>query len=216
MVPKIVDHDERRKEIADAVLDLIARVGIDGVTLREVARVSGWSTGILSHYGGSRDELLLLALRRAAELAGESFRKASQDTSLSDLDKITEIIYESLPVGHSRLALQRIFLFYYARAATTTDDLFSAEMRRYLENWRRVIARCVDRITESGGLPPEADSARIAADIAAIADGSSLHAILDPILMDRLTEDRSIPHSWVTAVLQAAGYDDTPHFHMPE
>ncbi len=67
-MPKIVDHDERRLALADAVLALIAREGISAVTTRAVAEESGWSTGVLNHYFGSRHELLLAALRRAGDI----------------------------------------------------------------------------------------------------------------------------------------------------
>ena len=44
-VPKIVDHEHRRQELVEAVWRVIGRVGIDGVTIREIAVESGYSTG---------------------------------------------------------------------------------------------------------------------------------------------------------------------------
>lgn len=49
-MPKIVDHDQRRRELAEAAWKVITEVGIDGATTREIARASGYSTGVLAHY----------------------------------------------------------------------------------------------------------------------------------------------------------------------
>ncbi|MBW0103982.1 TetR/AcrR family transcriptional regulator, partial [Pseudonocardia sp. KRD291] len=57
-MPKIVDHDQRREEILDAAIRVIGTVGIDHATTRAIARESGYSTGVLSHYFEDKDELL--------------------------------------------------------------------------------------------------------------------------------------------------------------
>ncbi|MBA4102389.1 MAG: TetR/AcrR family transcriptional regulator, partial [Arthrobacter sp.] len=36
-MPKIVDHDERRLELVDATWRIIARQGLEGATMREIA-----------------------------------------------------------------------------------------------------------------------------------------------------------------------------------
>ena len=46
-MPKVVDHAARREEIVDALLRVAERDGLDGVSLRAVAREGGWSTGVL-------------------------------------------------------------------------------------------------------------------------------------------------------------------------
>jgi AcrR family transcriptional regulator len=207
LVPKIVDHEERRQEIADAVLELVALHGIDRVTLREVAKVSGWSTGVLNHYVGSRDELLTLALRRAATLAGQTFRAILSNDSFSEFERIREIVQASLPMTRSTIALQRIFLFYYAQAAAN-DDL-AMEMRQYLDNWRRVIARSVERMKDAGQLHGEADPLRLASDIVAVTDGYSTHAILDTNVMRAISMSPEIQATWIATILAPAGFDDS-------
>ena len=61
-MPKIVDHDEQRRLFAKAAMRLIAREGLEGVTMRAVAREAGLSYGSLFHYFSSKDELLMRAV----------------------------------------------------------------------------------------------------------------------------------------------------------
>lgn len=61
-MPKIVDHDARRVEIARAVLAVVARDGAGAATVRAVAGEAGCSTGVLAHYFRTKDELLSFAV----------------------------------------------------------------------------------------------------------------------------------------------------------
>ncbi|MEO3863382.1 TetR/AcrR family transcriptional regulator [Acrocarpospora sp. B8E8] len=57
-MPKKVDHDERRRHIAEAVLRIAGRDGLDGARLRDVAVEAGMSLGSVQHYFASKDEML--------------------------------------------------------------------------------------------------------------------------------------------------------------
>jgi AcrR family transcriptional regulator len=63
-VPRAVDHEARRNELCDIVVDLAAREGFAAVTIRALAAASGSSTSSITHYFASRDELIALAVRR--------------------------------------------------------------------------------------------------------------------------------------------------------
>ena len=60
-MPKIVDHEARRAELAAAVWRLASREGLGAVTMRGVAAEAGWSTGALGHYFADKEELLVFA-----------------------------------------------------------------------------------------------------------------------------------------------------------
>jgi AcrR family transcriptional regulator len=59
---------ERRTELLDEVVGYLGRNGVAGVSLRPVARELGVSVNALVHHFGSKDELVVAALRRAAEI----------------------------------------------------------------------------------------------------------------------------------------------------
>jgi AcrR family transcriptional regulator len=62
-MPKIVNHEAQRGTFAEATIRLIARQGLEGVTMRAVATEAGLSYGSLFHYFASKDELLMHAVR---------------------------------------------------------------------------------------------------------------------------------------------------------
>lgn len=66
-MPKIVDHDQRRHRLAEAVWALTLRDGLEGVTLRKVAVEAGVSMGQVQHYYATREQLVRDALDRAVQ-----------------------------------------------------------------------------------------------------------------------------------------------------
>ncbi len=57
-MPKIVDHDEYRKEMIAKCFSIFTRKGYSGVTMREIAREIGVSTGTLYHYFPTKESML--------------------------------------------------------------------------------------------------------------------------------------------------------------
>ena len=78
---KIVDHEQRRKEILEVTAQIIASEGLEAVTTRRIAKASNCSLGILSHYFENKDQIVLGALNwcderfeaRLSEMYGEEF-----------------------------------------------------------------------------------------------------------------------------------------------
>lgn len=193
-MPKTVNHDERRKDLADAVLAIIARTGINGVTVRAVAQEAGWSTGVLTHYFGNRHEMLLGALRRAAAVTG---RRQSELVKRSQTDAVTTletILEEVLPLDAERLALTRIFLFFYAEAAA--EDAVRQEIAGYLANWRRFVQEVVRRAQEEGALHRSHDPVAAADALVALTDGLAVHALFDDRLLSEMRAESPVP-GWV-------------------
>ncbi|MBD2451009.1 TetR/AcrR family transcriptional regulator [Nostoc sp. FACHB-152] len=56
-MPKIVDHDQYRKELLSKCFDLFAQKGYGSITMRQIAQGMGVSTGSLYHYFPSKEAL---------------------------------------------------------------------------------------------------------------------------------------------------------------
>ena len=80
-MPKEVDHSARRRELADAACRVIARNGLGGTTLADVAEESGWSIGSIRHYFPNKDELIASALWRVgnASMSGSGPHRRRND-----------------------------------------------------------------------------------------------------------------------------------------
>lgn len=56
-MPKIVDHDQYRKELLSKCFNLFAEKGYSSITMRQIAQGLGVSTGTLYHYFPSKETL---------------------------------------------------------------------------------------------------------------------------------------------------------------
>ncbi|MBY4213367.1 TetR/AcrR family transcriptional regulator [Rhodococcus fascians] len=192
-MPKIVDHERRRAELADAVLRVIARSGISAVTNKAVAEDAGWSTGVLGHYFGNQHDLLVAALRRAAELQGRIFKELSSDDA-TPIQRLQAVLESVLPLDERRVALTRIFLFFYAEAAS--NNVAREEVADFLAGWRRVVRRHAIAAQEDGSLPP-VDPTQLATYFVGLADALAMHSIFDPEVMDSLRKNPDIVGNWL-------------------
>ena len=61
-MPKQVDHEQRRRELAEAVFAVIGTRGFEAVSLRDVAVQAGVSMGTVQHYFPTKQQMLLFAL----------------------------------------------------------------------------------------------------------------------------------------------------------
>ena len=73
-----VDHTQRREIFAAAALRVIMRDGIAGLTVREVAKEAGFTTGALTHYFHSKDQLLIEASEHSALLVRARMERAEK------------------------------------------------------------------------------------------------------------------------------------------
>src|ERR1700731_3310938 len=60
---KIVDHAQRRDEIAYVACQVVAVYGFDQATVARIARAAGYTTGMVAHYFESKQDIILAALR---------------------------------------------------------------------------------------------------------------------------------------------------------
>lgn len=99
-MPKIVDHEVRRRELAEAVWRVIVRDGVGDVSIRSVAAEAGWSSGALRHYFSTRAELLAFACERVIEEV--STRVSTTPYAGSTRQTVGDILLQTMPVDASR------------------------------------------------------------------------------------------------------------------
>ncbi|MCZ6458248.1 MAG: TetR family transcriptional regulator C-terminal domain-containing protein [Gammaproteobacteria bacterium] len=170
-MPKQVDHALRRRELVAASWDVISREGLEALTLRKVAAAADCTTGRIAHYFDGREELLLAALS-SAYAAAEARMVRIERSSRSAEDRLRGVIHEALPLNAERLKEWRVWLVFWA-AAATNDDLAQENTRRYVA-WQRMLARL---ITEHAG-PVNAQNLAFA--LVAMIDGIGVRTSLSP------------------------------------
>jgi AcrR family transcriptional regulator len=187
-VPKEIDHPARRRELADAACRVIARNGLAGTTLADVAAESGWSVGSIRYYFPSKDELVAAALWRVGERVDERIRDGAVGrVAVRDLRSAAT---ELLPLDARRREEALVHLAFMAQAVVVPALADAAEgaARRLQEPLAARIARAV----RAGELPAHLDPGREAARLRALLDGLRLQLIVTP---------RQASAQWVLGVL---------------
>ena len=155
--------DERRAAIVAATRTVMARQGIAGTTVRDVAAELGTSSGLIHHYYSSMDELLA---------------EAFEEEASSDLVEVL------VAIGQGRGAVEKLAIFFdtYDRGMREGTGDFGMQIwldawaeaarrpalrrtsRRLNEEWQRALADIISEGTRDGVMvcdDPEASAWRI-------------------------------------------------------
>ncbi|MDO9378198.1 MAG: TetR family transcriptional regulator C-terminal domain-containing protein [Nocardioidaceae bacterium] len=188
-MPKIVDHDARRAELAAAMRRVILRDGVEAASVRGVAAEAGWSAGALRHY--FPDQAALLRFAVSLMLAEVPVRTARHlHGGAWTVDDAQALLEEVLPLDDVRRFEMRVWLATTDRAR---HDPGFDEVRELA--WAGIERICRVALARLLGLPP-ADPSRPLADpraelevarTQALVDGLALEAIHYP---ERMTPDR--------------------------
>jgi AcrR family transcriptional regulator len=122
-VPKRVDHEERRRQIADALLRTAAARGLHATGMREVAAEAGVSLRLVQYYFGTKEELLLAGMQHlAARFADQAMTRIRQvketGHEAGPRDIIAAILAEALPTDDERRTFAVLNAAYFALALT--------------------------------------------------------------------------------------------------
>ena len=99
-MPKRVDHDRRRDEIALAACRVVASGGFSRATMANIAATAGYTTGMLAHYFSSKQEIVLAALRLNLRRMQERLRRHRE----ADGGALLAVLSEALPLDEQRRA----------------------------------------------------------------------------------------------------------------
>ena len=108
-MPKVVDHEERRRLIAQATWRVISRDGVRAASVRTVAAEAGLSTGALRHYFDDHSSLLLFAARHSIELAAGRLLGHLSDTEAEPRSTVQACLEELLPLDAQRAAEAAVY-----------------------------------------------------------------------------------------------------------
>lgn len=117
LVPKKVDHHQRRTLIADALMRVAAERGIEAVSLRHVAAEAGVTSGMVQHYFGSKDEMMTFAMDVVKENVSARLAADDPGEGTSFVDLVRAMFVQLLPLDEERRMEGRVALAFFAYAA---------------------------------------------------------------------------------------------------
>jgi AcrR family transcriptional regulator len=172
-MPKVVDHAARRAELVDAAWRVIAAEGLEAATVRRIAQAAGCTTGLVTHYFESKDDMLVAALREVHRRAGQRMIRHVGGADIASV--LLEVILDALPMDQDRQLEWKVWLAFWGRAATD-ERLRQEQQRRYAER-RGLLGKLIRRAHPAD----TAADRRTAVDlIAGAIDGLGIQATLEP------------------------------------
>lgn len=174
-MPRMVDSEKRRRDIARAVLRVVARDGVRGVTMRGVAIEAGWSTGIISHFVGDKQALLYAAVAEAAHGIGAVMQTSALRENAED--RLQMLLEAGMPLDDERAATCRIFFYFWAEGIV--DPALGAELANYYAWWREQVRLAIVSAQRAGRFAAY-DAIDLSEQLVATADGLGVQAMFDP------------------------------------
>lgn len=187
-MPKIVDHDNRREQLAEAAWRVIRREGIEGVSVRRVADEAGISLGSLRHYFVTQSELLAFSMRLVSDRV--THRVENLVYNGEPRQYVEQLIGELLPLDEERRAECEVWLAFIGRAiADSSIHALSLEVHdRLYEGIRRIIELCAVHDMLPQGVDIELEAKR-------------LHALIDGLVVHGVTRSERLDAKEITRVI---------------
>src|SRR5690625_8038553 len=93
---KFVNHNKKRKLIAEAAWKIIENEGIEKVSIRRDAAKAGMSPGALRHYFSTKDEMMLFIIEYFIEEGKK--RSEHKEWSKNQLQAVEEVLLELVAI----------------------------------------------------------------------------------------------------------------------
>lgn len=150
-MPKIVDHDQRRRDIVDGYLRVLARSGTGGTTGRSVAAELGVVPGTLWHYFDSFEAIGEAAVRQGVERT--LARIDERASSLRGLAALLAIGEEILPVSAVTREEARVVVAFWGQVHSRGETRSAfGRVQEFTDRTRAALAEAA----EEGELQPAA------------------------------------------------------------
>lgn len=169
-MPRQVDHDERRRRLAEALLRIAGTRGLQAVSMREVAAEAGVSLRVVQYYFANKQALLETGL---AELGARMDRRVKQRAAasgeLTPRGVFAAVLGTIVPFDEQSRMDSMAWTAYYT--AALTDPALAAAgvtLPNALEDFLTVRLTAAQR---AGDVAPDRDPRTEVASLLALANG---------------------------------------------
>lgn len=175
-MPKIVDHDQRRVELVNATWRIIARHGMEGATMREIATEAGFANGALKPYFPTKDDLLTFAF---AHVFNQTNRRMEAKTAdLAGLEALRAFCHEILPLDEERISEARIVIPFWQKALT--DPAKTRLHEESMAQWQGSLRKHLGQARKTGEISAATQDDQVAGFLMTFVLGAQITAALTP------------------------------------
>ena len=199
-MPKVVDHDARRRRIIEAYLELVAEEGFAAANGKAVAARLGMSSGSLWHYFSTFDEVIEAAALSVFERDSSRVRAEKR----RGLEGLCQAIEAQLPLHPKTHSEAEVIVSFWAqipsrpalRTPFASPEVFSQPLERLI----------AEGVTD-GELRPDAPVALLAETLNQLLDGAQVAQVLEPqsLPQRRLARAACLVSPWLTGQARSHG-----------
>lgn len=189
-MPKIVDHDHKRKIIAETAWKIIKTEGIERASIRRIASEAGMSTGALRHYFSNQDELLLFIMEYF--LARGRERSENISWSTNPLNAVRETLLELVPVSQDKQTETGVWLVFAIRSLTSAA--LNAKKDELTEGEYILMEALLEILIKAGYVNKDINIEIEKLRLSAVIEGLSIHALLRPDIFTIDKTEQIIAH----------------------
>src|SRR5580693_8042059 len=173
-MPKIVDHAQRRDEIAHVACQVVAHYGFEQATVARIARAAGYTTGMVAHYYDSKQDIILAALRLILlriEVRLTRERKSSDANLL-------EVLSEALAIDAQRFTECAFWMAFWGQVSADKKlKRLNAWVHR---EYMRLFARCFAGHWQEWDAWPQAVRDQVLRSVVTFINGLTAGAVTSP------------------------------------
>ncbi len=208
-MPKIVDHAQRRDEIALIACRVVAAHGFGRASMVRIAREAGYTTGMLAHYFDNKQEIIIAALRLMLRRIDERLGRPAAGAAPPDL---LELLLEALPIDAQRHIECSFWITFWGQI--TADKRLKRINAWVHHEYMRLFERCLDVSWKDWSRWPPAVRDQVVRSLVTFINGLTASAVANPAdwpaskQIAQLRLQLSLLQSWALGQcrgLQAAG-----------
>ncbi len=175
-MPKIVDHEAQRKIFAQAAMRLMARDGLEGVTMRAVANEAELSYGSLFHYFDSKDDLLKHAIRQLT--SSQTHRVNEYVSQFSGLKALEHLLCDDAIINESSRDAWIVWMTFQYKVALQPS--FAEMHSEMIDGWLERITQLLSDAQQAGEINATLDIKTEAMAVWAFSAGVGQLGLLHP------------------------------------
>ena len=176
-MPKVVDHEKRKIEIAQATFIAVQTVGLANITLRDIAAEAGFTTGVFSNYFRDKSSVLRFAFGIAYQQTYQRIIEKNRSVE-KGVSCIKNAMVELLPDQEHPESVAFVSMCFGMR--TSDDPILANQYQNDKDQYRGLLREYLLSAIKNKEIPEYADIDEVLDLIEAVVDGVCIEALLNP------------------------------------
>ncbi|GAA1344235.1 TetR/AcrR family transcriptional regulator [Saccharothrix algeriensis] len=176
-MPKVIDHDQRRREIVEVAKKLITEGGFEAATMRSIVTAAGFANGALKHYFASKDEIIAATFDSVLQETAQ--RMSTVDPEVDPVAALRGFVEAAMPLDAHRITSARVLLVLWEHSVANPE--LARQYRDLLTTWRAELVRRITAARSRRAAPAGPAAGVLADEIISVAIGANVASLMHPV-----------------------------------